>query len=93
MAFKTLRQLYSLDTLDTRFVVPATAPPKEALEEAQADPAKPLPDQSRRSRSANPAESAQPSLWNTPEFYFYYVIFITFIPLMIKSVYDVSQGQ
>jgi hypothetical protein len=39
MALSYLRQLYSLDTLDTRFVVPATVPPKEALEEANVDPA------------------------------------------------------
>ncbi|ORY15817.1 glycerol:H+ symporter-like protein [Clohesyomyces aquaticus] len=91
MALSIFRQLYSLDTLDTRFVVPATAPPKEALEEARNDPAKPFPVQSGRSKGSNPVEGAHASLWNTPEFYFYYFIFITFIPLMIKSVYDVSQ--
>jgi hypothetical protein len=93
LAFNLFRQLYSLDTLDTRFIVPATAPPKEALEEAQADPAKPLPVPSGRPENSNPAESAQSALWNTPEFYFYYIVFMTAIPLMIKSVYDVSKGQ
>ncbi|KAF2466807.1 MBOAT-domain-containing protein [Lindgomyces ingoldianus] len=91
MAFRSLRKLYSLDTLDTRFTIPATATPKEALEEANVDPAKPGPVQSGRSKGDSSAESVQPSRWNTPEFYFYYFVFLTAIPSMCKSVHDVSR--
>ena len=33
---------------------------------------------------------AQPSKWNTPEYYLYYLCFLTIPALMVKSVYDVS---
>lgn len=93
MALRYIRQLYSLDVLDTRFVIPATAPPKEALEEFELDPVKPSPSENSRKKGKSPVENAQPSLWNTPEFYFYYLVFLICIPLMIKSVIDVSKGQ
>lgn len=92
MALKFLRQLYSLDTLDTRFVVPATAPPKEALEEAKLDPAAPLPVQSGRAKNKNGGDNVQPSRWTTPEFYFYYVVILICLALMFKAVLDVSKG-
>ncbi|KAF2868880.1 glycerol:H+ symporter-like protein [Massariosphaeria phaeospora] len=91
MWFHYLKQLYSLDTLDTRFIVPATAPPKEALEQAKLDPANPLPVQNGQSKSRESDNSVQPSRWNTPEFYFYLLVIGLCIPFMIKSVYDVSQ--
>lgn len=31
-----------------------------------------------------------PSKWATPEFFLYYVVFVVAVPLMFKSVYDVS---
>ncbi|KAF1839744.1 glycerol:H+ symporter-like protein [Decorospora gaudefroyi] len=91
MAFPFVRQLYSLDTLDTRFVVPATAPPREALEEAKLDPAGPIPveDSNRGSRSSG--DNVQPPRWNTTEFYFYYVAIIASVFFMFKAVLDVSQ--
>jgi hypothetical protein len=36
---------------------------------------------------------AQPSKWNTPEYYIYYLFFLTIPPLMFKSVYDVSKPE
>lgn len=44
-----------------------------------------------RPRNPGPLPNAQPSRWNTPEYYFYAFIFLTIPPLMFKSVYDVSQ--
>ena len=38
-----------------------------------------------------PLPNAQPSKWNTPEYYIYYLFFLTIPPLMFKSVYDVSK--
>ncbi|KAF2129894.1 glycerol:H+ symporter-like protein [Dothidotthia symphoricarpi CBS 119687] len=93
MALRYVRQLYSLDTLDTRFVVPATAPPKEALEEAKLDPAGPLPVSNGKGKSRDPNDNVQPSRWNTPEFYFYFVVVVVCLFFMMKSVVDVSSAS
>jgi hypothetical protein len=92
MALKFFGQLYSLDTLDTRFVVPSNAPPKEALRDAELDPAGSLPVQNGKGRSKDTGDTTQPSQWNTLEFYFYYLVFLVAIPLMFKAVLDVSKG-
>lgn len=42
------------------------------------------------SKTGQPLPNARPRKWNTPEYYLYYFVFLTVIPLMIKSVYDVS---
>ena len=92
MSLQDLLQLFKLETLDTRFYIAATAPPKEALQEAALDPAKPVPVQDGRSKGSSPADDVQPSRWNTPEFYFYALVHVICVPLMVKSVYDVSKG-
>jgi hypothetical protein len=43
------------------------------------------------SPTGQPHPTAQPSKWNTAEYYLYYVVFLTIPFLMFKSVYDVSQ--
>jgi len=86
------RQLYSLDTLDTRFVVPATVPPKEALEAARFDSAETSTAQNGRSKGRKPLEGAQPARWRTLEFYFYFVSVGYSIWFMVTSVYGVSKG-
>ncbi|KAK3207262.1 hypothetical protein GRF29_103g341037 [Pseudopithomyces chartarum] len=93
MALRYIRQLYSLDTLDTRFVVPANAPPKEALELANLDPAQPLPVRNGQVKSREPIEGVQPSRWNTLEFKIYGVLITIVVFFMFKSVLDVSIGQ
>jgi hypothetical protein len=93
MALTFVRQLYSLDTLDTRFIVPATAPPKEALEEAQLDPVGPVPVKNGKGKSQAPNHGIHPPRWNTLEFYFYYVSIALSVVFMFKAVLDVSQGQ
>ena len=82
-----LRKLYSLDTLDTRFTISSTTPPSQS---AQIDPVKPL--EGERKQDAKSTPTGKPSLWLTPEFFLYYLVFVTAIPLMFKAVYDVSQG-
>ncbi|KAF2085396.1 putative glycerol:H+ symporter [Saccharata proteae CBS 121410] len=91
-----LRSLYSLDTLDTRFTVSATSPPKQQATELRIDPAKPSPgesysQQSRDGQTSKGGSLGEPSKWNTPEFYLYYLVFLVAVPLMFKSVYDVSK--
>ncbi|KAL4932616.1 putative glycerol:H+ symporter (Gup1) [Aspergillus undulatus] len=78
------RRLYSLDTLDTRFTVPANTPVKVAAEDTPSSSAK-------DARSNAVANGASPSKWGTLEFYVYYVVFAVAVPLMFKTVIDVSQ--
>ncbi|KAL5048263.1 hypothetical protein BDW71DRAFT_178248 [Aspergillus fruticulosus] len=79
-----LRRLYSLDTLDTRFTVPPNVPVKIVAEDTRSGSAK-------DARSNAVANSASPPRWGTLEFYVYYVIFLVAVPLMFKTVVDVSQ--
>ncbi|KAL5000369.1 MBOAT, membrane-bound O-acyltransferase family-domain-containing protein [Aspergillus recurvatus] len=79
-----LRRLYSLDTLDTRFTVPANVPVKIAAEDTRSGSAK-------DARSNAIANSASPPRWGTLEFFVYYMIFFVAVPLMFKTVVDVSQ--
>jgi hypothetical protein len=98
---QNIKKLYSLDTLDTRFTIPSTTPPRDAATELRIDATKPGPSgpQSAASRWANgttrssPTDDVHPPLWNTPEFYFYYFCFITIVPLMFKTGYDVSKSM
>jgi protein-cysteine N-palmitoyltransferase HHAT len=75
-----IKNLYTPETLDTRFVIPSSVPPRQALEERDNEAYKPAP-----------RKDAQPRLWLTPEFYFYYVMFILIFPRMVKSPMDVSK--
>jgi hypothetical protein len=92
MALRFFRQLYSLDTLDTRFVVPATASPKEALRDAELDPAGPLPIKHDKGKWKGVQEDVLPSRWNTVEFYVYYVSISASIFMMFKLVLQSSKG-
>lgn len=96
------KRLFSLDTLDTRFTgssrPPSTASSSEKSQ--QIDPAKPVPGldiQDGTSRGGQPqgrdTDTPGPSKWATPKFFFYYIVIGTAVPLMIKSVYDVSQRK
>lgn len=81
-----LQRLYSLDTLDTRLTTSSTTPIKTAVSDSSRDPTT-----AKDARAQEIASRAQPSKWNTPEFYFYYFVFITVVPMMFKTVMDVSQ--
>jgi hypothetical protein len=81
-----LRQLYSLDTLDTRFTTPARTP----LKAANADPAQPVKPEAGKLSTTLPA-GASPSRWRTTEYYVYAVVFIVCLPQMFKAVVDVSR--
>lgn len=79
------RRIYSLDTLDTRFTTSATTPLKATADTRSAS--------SKDARANAIANNAPKSRWNTPEFFVYYVVFIVLVPLMFKTVVDVSQGK
>lgn len=81
--FAWLRRLYSLDTLDTRFTTSATTP-ANAIDSR--------PPAAKDARANAVAQSARAPLWRTPEFFVYYLFFITLVPLMFKTVIDASKG-
>lgn len=81
-----LGNIYNLDTLDTRFTSSSSVPYKTVVE-ARNDPA----------ISSEPPAKAQsratPPKWRTPEFYFYYAIFILAVPFMFWVPYVVSRRE
>lgn len=94
--FSYIRGIYALDTIDTRFtnssanayqtVIDGRAQSAEVA--AKRDDSIPGPGV-RTDHSGRPI--AQPSKWKTPEFYFYYFIFIITVPYMFWIAYDVSR--
>lgn len=80
-----LNQLYDHDTLDTRFTTPS-ATPYQTVIESRLDPS------IKKDSPAKERSRAQPSKWNTPEFYLYYVVIALVIPAMFWITYDVSRG-
>ena len=79
------RELYSLDTLDTRFTTSAHTPLKVAADES----AKTTTNDGTVSSRAPPGTST--SRWRTPEFALYLLVFLFCVPKMYLSVVEVSQ--
>lgn len=93
--FSYVKSIYALDTIDTRFTS-SSATPYQTVVDARSDPSSKIKrDDSkpgvgvRTDHSGRPI--AQPSKWNTPEFYFYYFVFITVVPYMFWVAFDVSR--
>jgi protein-cysteine N-palmitoyltransferase HHAT len=86
-AIHFFRRLYSLDTLDTRLTTSTHIPLTNA---SDISPEKSTSAQGVETDSANLPPGALPSKWRTPEFCFYYAVFILVIPQMFKSVMNVS---
>lgn len=82
--FAFLKKVYTLDTLDTRFTSPSSVPYKTVIE-ARSDPV------AQREAADKIQSRAQPSKWNTPEFYLYYLVFLFAVPYMFWIAYDVSR--
>jgi len=95
------RKVYSLETLDTRFVVSATTPPKVSATDFQLNSIRGEVSSSQsngvqgssESRDAKNAVASdiRPPLWHTFEFYIYYFFFITVVPTMFYVAYSVSK--
>ena len=77
-------RLYSLDTLDTRF----TAFAKTSV--SNEGPST-VPNGGRKNARDAVASKATPSRWRTPEFGVYALVFAFVVPLMFKSVIDISK--
>lgn len=84
--FSYLRKVYDLDTLDTRFTSASTVPYKTVIEQRTDPVAQREAEERNRSKS-------QPSKWQTPEFYLYYVVFALAVPYMFWACYDVSRRE
>ena len=95
-----VQDLYGLETLDTRFVgsskcrsSDAKTPPENKLLEVQER----VNSGSKSSRASGAIDQAPRSTtssrWRSPEFYLYYIIIAVAIPLMIKSVYEISRRK
>lgn len=80
-SLRASQKLFHLETLDLRFTTSSKAP--------LPDPVKP----DSRAKPDTVTANASPPLWRTPEFYFYYLVFIVCVPLMFHAVYEVSQRQ
>lgn len=91
-----LRSIYALDTIDTRFTNSSSTPYYAALD-GRIDPATSTSkrddsirrDAPKTDRNGRP--EAEPSKWNTLEFYIYYIVFLTVVPYMFWIAYDVSR--
>jgi hypothetical protein len=94
--FSYIQSIYALDTLDTRFTNTSSIPYRTVIEGRASNAAAVAKrDDSipgvgvKTDHSGRPI--AQPSKWKTPEFYFYYFVFITIVPYMFWIAYDVSR--
>lgn len=83
--YTLLKEVYSLDTLDTRLTTSSKTPAKEANDIS----AKTAGKDGRAGTDIPPG--ASPSKYNTLEFYVYALVFVVCVPLMYKAVWDVSQ--
>lgn len=79
------RDLYSLDTLDTRFTTSLQTPLKIAADES----AKTTTQEGDKSSKAPTGTS--PPRWRTPEFFIYFLVFAVCVPQMYLAVVQVSQ--
>jgi hypothetical protein len=78
------RELYSLNTLDTRFTN-SSSTPLRTVNETTSKPAE-------IDGKATPAD-VSPLRWRTPEFYFYVLVFLFCVPQMYWAVVEVSQRK
>jgi protein-cysteine N-palmitoyltransferase HHAT len=79
-------QLYSLDTLDTRFTTSATTPLKAASDESAKKT-----DSTNGKKQVDLSAGTLKSRWKSPEFWFYGLVVAFCIPQMYKAAWDVSQ--
>lgn len=82
----SLAKVYDLDTLDTRFTSSSTVPYQSVVDARRRHPGNASSDQ-----PAPSAPAAPPPRWQTPEFYFYYLVFGFVVPYMFWIAYDVSR--
>lgn len=83
MGLLSLRGIYSLDTLDTRFTTPATVPYSTVHDDGNG----------KKEVLNRHSDRAKPSKWKTPEFIFYYLFLSVVVPYMFWIAYSVSRPE
>ena len=90
----TFGAIFSQDTLDYRLTantLRSSSPPNRRSLSSSRPLSGPSPStESAQSRKIR--EESLPSRWRTPEFFVYYLVFATAVPMMFKIAMDVSQG-
>ncbi|KAG5917898.1 hypothetical protein E4U42_007076 [Claviceps africana] len=80
------RDVYDLDTLDTRFLTSSSTPYRAVIESRNE------PDTVKEAaRKAESQAQAPPPRWKTPEFLLYYVVVVCAVPCMFWTAYNVSR--
>lgn len=83
MGLLSLRGIYSLDTLDTRFTTPSSVPYSTVRD-----------DGNGKKEVLNKASNrAKPSKWRTPEFILYTLFLAVIVPYMFWIAYAVSRPE
>lgn len=85
-ALTFIKSVYDLDTLDTRFTNSSSVP-YQTIIDARSDPA------TSKDTHTKVQARAQPSKWQTPEFYLYYLVFLLAVPYMFWVPYSVSTRE
>ena len=87
-------RLFSVETLDTRFTTSSSSPP------SRIDSASPSPAEASfknlgqgRNGGRDIASKASPPRWKSPEFIYHGLVFLVVVPLMFKTVYEVSKRK
>ena len=92
----TFGAIFSLDTLDYRLTantLRSSSPPNQRSLSSSHPLSGPGPGPSiENAQSRKTREESSPSRWGTPEFFVYYLVFATAVPMMFKIAMDVSQG-
>ena len=92
-----VQRLFSLDTLDTRFTTLSKV--FQSNDQLLRDTTRAVPRDGghdlRSRRAGHPYEepNVPASKWRTPEFMVYAGVFLVAVPLMFKTVYDVSNRK
>ena len=87
-------RLFSVDTLDTRFTTSSKTPPSR-IDSARPSPAEAGFKSSGQGRNGGEdiASGASPPRWKSPEFIYHGLVFLVAVPLMFKTVYQVSKRK
>lgn len=87
-------RLFSVDTLDARFTSSSTTPPSR-VDHARSSPSEVPYNGSRNGRAGAEvtAKGTSPPRWRSPEFLYHGLVFLVAVPLMFKTVYDVSKSK
>ncbi|CAD6505303.1 BgTH12-00795 [Blumeria graminis f. sp. triticale] len=97
--FSYVQSIFTLDTIDTRFTSSSSVPYSTVIEARKhGEPSVTPRNNQSFTVNKNPDEQnrskcplAEPSKWKTPEFYFYYLVFIVVVPCMFWVPYSVSR--